>query len=79
MEFGTANYDALNSKQKAVLRQRLQDTVRKNNYDAASDKLTVEPIRAAAFEEIIKHYSEIFTNVIKINDEKNAGKLHLCF
>ena len=60
-EFGAANYDDLNSEQKAVLRQRLQDTVRKNNYDAATDKLTIEPIRAQAFEENLKHYSEIFT------------------
>lgn len=61
-EFGAANYEALNSEQKAVLRQRLQDTVRKNNYDAATDTLTIEPIRAAAFEDNLKHYSEIFTN-----------------
>ncbi len=38
-EFGAANYENLNSEQKAVLRQRLQDTVRKNNYDAATDKV----------------------------------------
>lgn len=61
-EFGAANYESLNSEQKAVLRQRLQDRVRKNNYDAAMDTLTIEPIRAAAFEDNLKHYSEIFTN-----------------
>ncbi len=43
-EFGAANYESLNSEQKAVLRQRLQDRVRKNNYDAATDTLTIEPI-----------------------------------
>ena len=39
----------------------MQDTVRKNNYDATTDKLTIEPIRAQAFEENLKHYSEIFS------------------
>lgn len=56
-----SRYDNLNSEQQAVLRQRLQDKVRKNNYDAATGKLTIEPIRAQAFEENLKHYSEIFS------------------
>ena len=56
------NYDNLTSEQKAVLRQRLQDTIRKNNYDEASGQLTIEPVRARAFEENLKHYTEIFTN-----------------
>lgn len=60
-DFG-GDYDALNSEQQAVLRQRLQDTVRKNNYDEATDRLTIEPIRAAAFEDNLDHYSGIFTN-----------------
>jgi nitric oxide reductase subunit B len=60
---GFANdYENLNSEQKAVLRQRLQDTIRKNNYDPASGRLTIEPVRARAFEDNLKHYSEIFTN-----------------
>ena len=40
-DFG-GDYDALNSEQQAVLRQRLQDTVRKNNYDEATGRLTIE-------------------------------------
>ncbi|CAN5280536.1 nitric-oxide reductase large subunit [soil metagenome] len=56
------SYENLNSEQQAVLRQRLQDTVRKNNYDETTGRLTIEPIRAAAFEDNLKHYSEIFTN-----------------
>lgn len=59
-EFGS-EYDALNSEQQAVMRQRLQDTVRKNNYDAATNRLTIEPVRAQAFEDNLKHYSEIFS------------------
>ena len=60
-EFGN-NYENLNSEQQAVLRQRLQDTVRKNNFDPTSDRLTIETIRAEAFEENLKHYSAIFTS-----------------
>jgi nitric oxide reductase subunit B len=78
-QFGN-NYDQLNSEQQAVLRQRLQDTVRKNNYDAGSDRLTIEPIRARAFEENLKHYSAIFTNgskdyAIQQNAQSDATKL----
>ena len=56
------DYDNLASEQKAVLRQRLQDTVRKNNYDEASGRLTIEPVRAHAFEDNLKHYTDVFTN-----------------
>jgi nitric oxide reductase subunit B len=55
-------YAGLTSEQQAVLRQRLQDTVRKNNYDEASGRLTIEPVRARAFEDNLKHYADIFTN-----------------
>jgi nitric oxide reductase subunit B len=56
------DYSSLTSEQQAVLRQRLQDTVRKNNYDEASGRLTIEPVRARAFEDNLKHYADIFTN-----------------
>src|SRR5687768_14860944 len=54
-------FEALGSEQKAVLQQRLQDTVRINRYDDATEQLTVLPIRARAFEENLAHYSEIFS------------------
>src|SRR5215510_8251445 len=55
-------YDALNSEQQAVLRQRLQDRLRKNTYDEPTGRITIEPIRARAFEENLKHYADVFTN-----------------
>jgi nitric oxide reductase subunit B len=58
----STGYDSLNSEQQAVLRQRLQDLMRKNTYDEASGKLTVDPMRLQAFEENLKHYSDVFTN-----------------
>src|SRR5512141_58797 len=38
-------YDDLSSEQKAMLRQRLEDMMRKNNYDEATAQLTIEPVR----------------------------------
>ncbi|HYJ90333.1 MAG TPA: nitric-oxide reductase large subunit [Pyrinomonadaceae bacterium] len=60
-EFGRS-YAALNSEQQAAMRQRLQDSMRQNTYDAGTEKITIDPSRARAFEENLKHYSEIFTN-----------------
>lgn len=60
-EFGR-EYDKLPSEPQAALRQRLQDVLRKNTYDAATGKITVDPIRAKAFEENLKHYSDVFAN-----------------
>ena len=55
-------YDALESEEKAFVRQQMQDVIRTNTYDAATKKTVIAPIRAKAFEENLKYYSEIFTN-----------------
>src|SRR5437773_8584840 len=44
-----------------MLLQRPQDTMRKNNFDAATGRLTVEPVRAQAFEDSLKRYTKLFT------------------
>ena len=74
------DYDKLTSEQKAVLRQRLQDTIRKNNYDEASGRLTIEPVRARAFEDNLKHYTDIFGNgrpayAVQRNAQADPAKL----
>ena len=56
------HYDALGSEQQAMLRQRLQDTLRRNTYDEQTGRITIEPIRLRAFEENLKYYSDIFAN-----------------
>ena len=78
-DFGSA-YDQLSSEPKALLRQRLQDTLRKNNYDEASGRLTIEPVRARAFEDNLKHYTDVFTNgktvyAVQRNAQPDANKL----
>ncbi|HEY8460350.1 MAG TPA: nitric-oxide reductase large subunit, partial [Blastocatellia bacterium] len=76
----TKDYGSLNSEQQAALRQRLQNMLRRNNYDAQTGKLAIEPIRAEAFEENLKHYTEVFTNgennyAIQRNAQSDPTKL----
>ncbi len=78
-EFGNG-YDNLNSEQQAVLRQRLQNTVRTNTYDEATGRLTINPLRAHAYQENLKHYSDIFSNgskdyAIQRNAQSDPTKL----
>lgn len=85
-EFGK-EYEKLGSEQQAGLRQRLQDTLRKNNYEAATGRLMIEPIRAQVFEENFKRYREIFTNGSKeyaiqsnaLSDEMKLRQLNSFF
>ncbi|MER3430950.1 MAG: nitric oxide reductase large subunit [Blastocatellia bacterium] len=60
-EFGT-KYLELNSEEKAMLRQRLENLVRTNTYDTATEDLNIDPVRAEAFDQILLHYTDIFTN-----------------
>ncbi len=60
-EFST-NYDSLMSEQQASLRQRLENLMRTNTYDEATGRITVDPLRAKAFEDNLKHYTDIFAN-----------------
>jgi nitric oxide reductase subunit B len=46
--------------QQAVLRDRLQSTMRANTYDPATRTVVVEPVRARAFEANLAHYTEVF-------------------
>ncbi|MCC6826460.1 MAG: nitric-oxide reductase large subunit [Acidobacteria bacterium] len=55
-------FSQLGREDQAVLRQRLEDTVRANNYDPATGVLTVEPLRARAFQLNLEHYTDVFTN-----------------
>jgi nitric oxide reductase subunit B len=73
-------YNDLSSEQKAALRQRLEDVMRKNTYDESSGRLTIDPVRARAFEDNLKHYSGIFTDgnsdyAIQRNAQSDPAKL----
>lgn len=55
-------YDELTDERQAALKVRLQNELRKNYYDDASQTLTVSAIRAAAIADNTKFYSGLFTN-----------------
>ncbi|MEW6050605.1 MAG: nitric-oxide reductase large subunit [Candidatus Zixiibacteriota bacterium] len=55
------SYDELTLEQKAVLQTRLTELMRTNTYDAATNSITVEPVRRAAFEDNVAYYSELFS------------------
>jgi len=60
-EFG-AGYETLGAEQQAQLSGRLAKLMRTNTFDPATGTITIEPIRAAAFEANVAHYSDIFSN-----------------
>ena len=60
-QYGTDG-SSLPGEQKAALQQRLQELMRKNTYDSSSGKLIIDPVRAQAFEDNLRHYSAIFTD-----------------
>ncbi len=60
-ESGASNYAALGAEQQAALQARLKGIMRQNTYDAATGTITVDPMRAAAFEELERYYADIFT------------------
>src|SRR5499426_1775235 len=53
-------YAELGPEPQAALRERLRLTSRANRYDPATRTLTVEPVRARAFEANQKHFATVF-------------------
>ena len=54
-------FTALAAERQAELQSRLQQLVRANTYDAVSGTVTVDPVRAAAFDANLAHYTDVFT------------------
>jgi nitric oxide reductase subunit B len=59
---GAQSYSALKPEVKAALQARLQETMRTNTYNKATDSIVVSPERAAAFAELEKYYADVFSN-----------------
>jgi nitric oxide reductase subunit B len=55
-------YADLEPEIKAMLEMRLKDELRKNQYDAATQNLTISMVRAEAFHSNSEHYSGLFTD-----------------
>jgi nitric oxide reductase subunit B len=58
---GASGYDALTHERQAALRTRLASTLRANTYDAATGTITVDPLRAQAFEHLATYYAGVFS------------------
>ncbi|MCO6455786.1 MAG: nitric-oxide reductase large subunit [Pirellulaceae bacterium] len=56
-----AKYDELESEQQAQLRARLTEIMRENTYDPDTGIVTIDPLRAEAFEANLAHYSQVFS------------------
>ena len=54
-------YADLGPEPQAALRERLRLTMRANRYDPATRTLTIEPVRARAFEANQKHFAAVFS------------------
>ena len=59
-DFGGKAYADVAFEDQAKLRGRLEKLMRTNTYDSATRTITIEPIRARAFESTLKHFSEVF-------------------
>jgi len=53
-------YETLDGESQARLRGRLEKMYRTNGYDAATNVIIVDPVRARAFQHCLDHYSDIF-------------------
>src|SRR5690349_9094979 len=53
---GAPSFKALNSEQQASLQTRLTELTRRNTYDPATDTITIDVDRAAAFDELATYY-----------------------
>jgi len=58
-EFG-ADYVQLNGERRSQLEGRLASVMRTNTYDPSTQTVTLDPIRAEAFQANLKHYSDVF-------------------
>ncbi|WP_163324690.1 nitric-oxide reductase large subunit [Draconibacterium mangrovi] len=56
------SYDDLQDEKQALLQKRLQNELRKNTYDKASQSLIVSKVRAEAIKSNSAHYSGLFMN-----------------
>jgi nitric oxide reductase subunit B len=56
------DYDQIEPEQQAQLQKRLERLMRTNAFDPATQMITLDPVRAMAFEANLRHYSDVFGN-----------------
>lgn len=57
---GAASVDALGTEPRAALEARLVEVMRTNTYDADTGDVTLDPVRADAYEANVAHLSDVF-------------------
>ena len=57
-----ANYDKLSEEHQSQLSGRLTHLMRTNTYDPKTRTITIDPLRAEAFQANLEHYSDVFSN-----------------
>lgn len=57
-----SEFEKLDGERQAQLSGRLATFLRANTFDPATRAITVDPLRAAAFEANLAHYSDVFAN-----------------
>lgn len=57
---GGQTYEQLPAEEKARLQSRLEQMYRRNTYDARTNTIRIEPVRARAFEACLAHFSQVF-------------------
>ena len=60
-DFNT-EYAALDLERQSQLQGRLAQLMRSNTYDPATGTVTLDPVRAEAFQANFEHYTDVFTN-----------------
>ncbi len=58
---GAKDYASLAPERQAGLRERLREHMRGNTYDPATGRLTLDPLRGDAFEELAGYYGDVFS------------------
>jgi nitric oxide reductase subunit B len=58
-DFGT-DYEALDAERQAQLQGRLAELLRANTFEPDTGTITIDPLRAEAFEANLSHYSDVF-------------------
>ncbi|MBL8242338.1 MAG: nitric-oxide reductase large subunit [Bryobacterales bacterium] len=61
-EWAGGKYESLPLEEQAKLQGRLQQVFRTNTYDAATNSIKLDPVRARAIENCVKHYAQVFRN-----------------
>ena len=69
-EYSTS-YKDLGTEQRAGLERRLQEEMRQNTYDEASNTITITPIRAKAVEHLNAYYKGLFMQNPELDELRN--------